>query len=387
MSGNKSASPSRGQNIFRRRRPLQRARHIAKRLWMSSMQSAAFVEFHHRARLLSNVIQQLSGRSAHNLKAGFTVAFAVTSNRANTAAGDYFTARELGEALERRFGWHVRYLPMGPAWYDCDGVDAVIAMRDDYDPTRIRAPHPVLSIGWIRAWFHRWLERPGFHAFDILTASSDSGATLVAERSQRPVSVLRIATNPMRFLPGDAVAGFQSDVVFTGNYWAAPRDVADALAHSGIDARTAVYGKGWEAVEGMRDIHRGFVPYTTIPSVYASTKIVIDDAAHVTKPYGSVNCRVYDALASGRLALSNCQIGIAELFGSQLPTWTSAEELQHLVSHFLDFPEEREDLTRRLRDEVLTAHTYDHRAAELLEILHLHISANSARVQRPFTAA
>lgn len=49
----------------------------------------------------------------------------------------------------------------------------------------------------------------------------------------------------------------------------------------------------------------GEVPYRLLPEIYRSSKVVIDDANHVTKPWGSVNSRVFDALACGTLVLTN----------------------------------------------------------------------------------
>ncbi len=39
------------------------------------------------------------------------LAFAVTETGPDAAAGDYFTALELGSALQARFGWQIDYRP------------------------------------------------------------------------------------------------------------------------------------------------------------------------------------------------------------------------------------------------------------------------------------
>ncbi len=50
---------------------------------------------------------------------------------------------------------------------------------------------------------------------------------------------------------------------------------------------------------------------------------MVDDANHVTKPWGSVNSRVYDALATGALPLTNGILGSIDAFRSQLPVYSN----------------------------------------------------------------
>ena len=70
-------------------------------------------------------------------------------------------------------------------------------------------------------------------------------------------------------------------------------------------------------------------------------KIVIDDANHVTAPWGSVNSRVFDALAAGALVISNGHLGVAETFGAAFPTFSTAADLRTLLKHYLDNDDKR----------------------------------------------
>ena len=72
--------------------------------------------------------------------------------------------------------------------------------------------------------------------------------------------------------------------------------------------------------------------------VYSGTKLLIDDANHVTKSWGSVNSRVFDGLMSGVLVLTNGEIGSNETFEGQVPVWRDAEDLTRLVSYYLENP-------------------------------------------------
>lgn len=77
-----------------------------------------------------------------------------------------------------------------------------------------------------------------------------------------------------------------------------------------------VVGSGWEGAlhrewewgkmpAGFGDLLRPPIPYDRLPELYATAKVVLDDNNHVTKQWGSVNSRVYDALAVGVLVITN----------------------------------------------------------------------------------
>jgi len=98
--------------------------------------------------------------------------------------------------------------------------------------------------------------------------------------------------------------------------------------------------------------------------------VVIDDAVNgITKPWGSMNSRVFDALASGALVVTNNTAGVDELFGDQLPTYETRDELHTVLNTFLKDENRRSALVNALRIEVLDKHTYRKRAFRLRSIL------------------
>ncbi|CAF5130163.1 unnamed protein product, partial [Rotaria sp. Silwood1] len=117
---------------------------------------------------------------------------------------------------------------------------------------------------------------------------------------------LRIATNPRRFSKGNSRVNLLYDYVFTGSYWNTNRSIMNFNPQKILRFKGAVYGHGWNQTNNtLQTIWKGFVPYEKIVDIYHSTKIVIDDSNLVSIKWGSLNSRVYDALASGVLVLSN----------------------------------------------------------------------------------
>jgi len=297
--------------------------------------------------------------------APLNVAFAVTEVGAESAAGDYFTALELGNALVARHGWPIQYLPKGDAWYDLADVDILIVMVEDFDLRLIRNAAPgLVTVAWARNWFERWCDQPCIADYSVLMASSRRAADFMSQRLGKRVRLLRIATNAERFNLADRPQLPTLDYVFTGSYWQAERDIASALAALPKHLRGAVYGKNWEQVPALAGLNKGFVPYSQMPGVYRQATIVIDDANHVTKAWGAANSRVFDALAAGCLVITNSESVSQEVFDGLLPVYTSPAELAELLQRYLGDAPARLALQAGLRQRVLQRHLYQHRALE-----------------------
>lgn len=326
--------------------------------------------------------------------AKLVLAFAVTEAHTEAKAGDYFTATELATACAEKYGWETRLLARNQNWYDLTGVDVLIVLVDAYDLSKMHHAKPSLvTIAWLRNWFDRWAERPSFDGYDIYLCSSQKAANFLREQYGKLAHVFPIATNEQRFCPeGDRIAD-AVDYCFTGSRWNVERDLERSLIPRQVQYSFALYGHGWDGQkdcrpapkgflqrwrwdrqkqplqDDFRSYWRGFLPYSQLPSVYRTVKVVIDDANHTTKSWGSVNSRVFDALASGALVLTNGKIGAEELFGGKLPVYQTAEDLHELLDRYLRDEPARQALVTELRRTVLARHTYTHRAGQLQSIL------------------
>jgi GT2 family glycosyltransferase/spore maturation protein CgeB len=296
------------------------------------------------------------------------VAITVSSLDQHDGYGDWPTAHELGYALEA-LGWRVTYVERKQdRWYSVpDGVDHLIVLLDAFDARRIDPG--IVTVAWIRNWTKRWASRPWFDRLDVLLASSDRAVQLIKELTGRHAELFPLATNPERFFPRPATREFACDYVFTGSYFDRPRAVQRSVDPRPGE-RFVVYGKNWERTEDFARWSRGHLAYERLPDAYASAKIVIDDAAEHAGPDGSVNSRVFDALAAGALPVSNCIEGVRALFGPQLPVWSSRWSLRAVLDSLLSDEKRRRELVAPLREKVLEEHTYAHRATRLREILH-----------------
>ncbi len=302
------------------------------------------------------------------------VAFAVTEAGEDVSAGDYFTAMEFGEAMKKR-GWEIQFLKRkGPEdWYVVDDdVDILISLLDAYDVRKVKCENKnLITIAWARNWFERWARHPYIGDYTYVAASSEVACDYMENIIGKKVNLLKIASNKERFtLKREPKKELKCDYCFTGSYWNDPREIIDMLNPQKYpEFKFNIYGANWDKIEKFAPFNKGFVSYAMMPEIYVSTKIVIDDANRVTKPFGSVNSRVFDALASGVLVLTNGLLGSEYTFNNVLPTYTNEKELHDLIAYYLNNEEERLKLVEKLQNQVLEYHTYDNRVDELLELM------------------
>ena len=117
------------------------------------------------------------------------IAITVTDLDPQAGWGDWYTAHEIGDALEA-LGWRVSYAERrGDHWYSLpDDLDYVLSLMDPFDARHV--PDHITVIAWIRNWTDRWLERPWFERIDLLLASSAGSADLIERETGRSVGPL-----------------------------------------------------------------------------------------------------------------------------------------------------------------------------------------------------
>jgi len=315
------------------------------------------------------------------------VAFVVTETGSNSSAGDYFTAISLGKSFQK-FGWEIDFLSRTESkdWYEVgQDVDVLVSLLDAYDIRKIRSKNNLLiKLAWPRNWLSRWISHPDFMDFDLVMATSETACCYIEEKTGMKTDLLPLATDPETFNP--EVAGnrqWESDYCFTGSYWKDPREIVDMLDPESLPYTFKLFGKNWDEFEKLKDYYEGFVNYHDIPRVYRSTRMVVDDANRVTKEYGSVNSRVFDAIASGVLVVTNGDLGAEETFNGILPVYKSKEELKGLLEFYLSHEEDRKAKIKELQDFVLSHHTYDQRAEKIKSCLENYILKKKMAIKIP----
>ena len=284
----------------------------------------------------------------------------VTETGVESKAGDVFTALELAEELEK-LGYIITFINRKDKIID-GHIDVLINFLHNFNISALKLEKNCIKIAWMRNWFNRWVKNRNIKDYDICFASSQTACDYVKKRLDKEIFLLPIATNPYKFQNIKPVKEYEYDYCFTGSYWKSPREIIEFLNPGSLDYKFAIYGENWNKIKKFRPYNKGFVNYSDIPKIYASTKLVIDDANHVTKKYGAVNSRVFDVIASGTLVITNGTIGANETFNGMLPNFNSKSELNDLIKFYLENDKDRIDKIKKLNDFVLKNHTYEKRA-------------------------
>jgi spore maturation protein CgeB len=204
---------------------------------------------------------------------------------------------------------------------------------------------------------------------DLVVVASRAFAEDLRTRTATPVEVLLQATDAHRFRPLPVDPAHRHDLTVVGKSRDVLRPmVADALA-AGL--RPAIYGSGWEHLVDPALVVTDHVDNPDLPRIYASATVVLNDHWDTMRAWGFVSNRVFDVLACGTPLVSDPLPELTELFGDLVPTWRNPAELAAAVEAARTDPEARERAARA-RDLVLAAHTFDHRAGELLDHLRRH---------------
>ncbi len=116
----------------------------------------------------------------------------------------------------------------------------------------------------------------------------------------------------------------------------------------------------------LNDLNRKYSP-DEIGIIYSKSQIIFNYSIN-----GDVNMRVFEALCSGRLLLTNAiPNGLEELFldKQHLVIYHNVEELIELVRYYLSHLDEREAIAQAGQAEVLTKHTYKNRTEQILKTI------------------
>jgi hypothetical protein len=212
------------------------------------------------------------------------------------------------------------------------------------------------------------LESAERDAADLVLVASERFAAVLSQHTQTPVAVMHQATDHRRFRPRPLERAYGHSVTVV----AKTRDVARPAVMHAIAAglRPAVYGGGWKEFIDSALIAGEFVPNDELPVVYSSAGVVLNDHWDDMREWGFVSNRIFDVLACGTPVISDDVAEIDDLFGDTVPRYRGVDHLRALVDADLADPDAARARAARGRAKVLDAHTFDHRAATLLD----HIS-------------
>lgn len=153
------------------------------------------------------------------------------------------------------------------------------------------------------------------------------------------------------------------EVLFVGTTRGVIRPVV--LDSIRVGAKVQIYGPGWLDYVDSGFIQADILPFGSVPAAYRGSRRVLNDHWDDMREQGFVSNRLFDAVASGALVISDQVEGMDKIFGPMVQSYETDAELIDLLENDELWPS-KEDRVSIARD-VLESHSFDRRAQQLLE--------------------
>jgi GT2 family glycosyltransferase/spore maturation protein CgeB len=314
--------------------------------------------YEQRARTLQTVLLQ------HVNKRHIAVVTGVPAEVDARTWGDWHFARGFADALVRR-GWRATVHTRREN--DIERAHAADVLLYLHGRGDLPAAEGQVTVLWCISHPEELSTAECDAADLVLVASHTSYGDDVALRTATPVRRLLQATDHRRFRPRPPVDRYRHPVAFVGNSRFVERAVVRDARAAGLEP--AVYGANWGRFLPAGTVVAEHVPNEELPILYSSVGVLLNDHWDGMRSAGIASNRLFDALACGTVVVSDELPGLEELFEGGVVTYSAPEDLQRTVARLLRDDEERRGRAVRGSAAVLGRHTFDHRAAEFLQIL------------------
>ncbi len=151
------------------------------------------------------------------------------------------------------------------------------------------------------------------------------------------------------------------------------RELVAAITKEGIELH--IFGSGWEHLTDVPNVHlHPFVAEEEFAQVCSQAKISLSTgglgANNDAYMYNSWR-RPLNSMACGAFHLTRYFPGLEEVFenGKHLVWFESISQAIELIERYLAGDDEREQIARTGRQEVISHHTWDHRIAQMFEYM------------------
>ncbi len=291
--------------------------------------------------------------------------------------GDWFFARSLTEALERRGvavshgftrprsqvkGRRRRKIADRLARMPFLGSDLVLRGKVPFAPV---AGRPLYI--WLISWPETLTDAEIAAARHIFVASEPYAAKL-RSRGVR-CSCMQQCTDPALFNPGRSDPAVATPVLFVGNRRPkAPRPVVTAARNLGVEL--AVWGRHWEGELPPGTLRGPSIENRDLGRHYASAGVVLNDHSAGMRSHGFLNNRAFDVLASGRPIVTEDMPGLPDDLRPGLFLYDDGPAGGPSLAAAIAAARSADDTTLlELARTVAERHSFDRRVETMLEVM------------------
>lgn len=290
-------------------------------------------------------------------KLRWTVLTSAPGGKAGEQWGDTWFARDLVDAL-RTLGQDAHTTSRQNAHsLEREKDDVVVVLRGLTEVKPNRSKKNSIWILWVISHPELVTEEEASR-YDVVFAASNHWKPDFVD-----VHPLLQATNPTRFTPRAGVSDSGDEVLFVGSTRGVFRPIVKDAMEANLEL--SLYGVGWKEYVAASQIKAEFLANDQLPSAYASAHVVLNDHHQFMADTGFLSNRLFDAAATGTRIISDPALGLAEVFGDHVRTYSSVEELASIASDVESaFPNQEERL--KFASEIAEKHSFAARAKDLI---------------------
>lgn len=274
--------------------------------------------------------------------------------------GDTHFARSLAAAMERQ-GARANVDTVNMWYAHPRDEDVVVKIRGRH---RLQVDPRKVNIMWLISHPDRVDERE-YADFDHIFVASARYARVLADKGLS-ASVLHQATDLTRF-DGAGTEDRLQRCLFVGNSRGEYRSMVKWSLQSGLPFD--IYGGGWEGVLSPDYLRASSVRNADLPQLYRRYALLLNDHWDSMRDNGFLSNRLFDGSAVGTPLLTDPVAGLDEVFGDTIPVARDAESFRLAVTDCLANPAAWGDRAARARAIVRSAHSFEHRSIEILQMI------------------
>jgi spore maturation protein CgeB len=140
-----------------------------------------------------------------------------------------------------------------------------------------------------------------------------------------------------------------------------------------VEFNPSIWGRGWSKVSNKEilKLYRGKDIRGTQKAKAISGSAISLNPHHPLNDINGVNKRTFDIAACRGFQLVDCKADMERVFtiNEEIICFRTIDELKKLITFYLEYPDERDQIAEAAYQRVLKEHTYDHRAREILEMI------------------
>ena len=275
--------------------------------------------------------------------------------------GDYHFANSLCAAFER-IGHHAG-VDTADSWYGHPAQeDVVLTLRGRH---RLKVDPGKINIMWLISHPDR-IPEDEYADYDHIAVASDVYAATLRAQGLPQVSVLHQATDATLFRHDPEILR-KASCLFVGNSRREYRTMVKWCVES--DVPFDLYGGGWEGILPAEMVRAPSIANRDLADYYARHLILLNDHWDSMRDNGFLSNRLFDGSAVGTPILTDPVAGLADVFGDSISVADTIESFADTVRDCLANPGPYLDRAARARDIVMAAHTFDHRARQLADLI------------------